>query len=679
MPPRERSQPSQPLVQSVTPGSTVSAHNDIVERSVSIVATEAPVAVEQPDLISQPSQSLESRRGSIEPPHTFVEGHHVGPNAGVSFLYWNRHEDQGKSRAQSEAGDLLTSTAPLTTYGDLANDLIPDGPSKQLTVGRIDILLETYFRFATPTYRYMHQASLEQWAKSYTEGRRLSVTQESCVLLACAQSLLYTRSGDRYTAGWDEDVKTSKSLCEKAKALLDRETGQPSVISVQARLALCLYLLGTFRMNECRYSFSFTATIVTSLGLHRRQSSHSSRLTLLDKETRRRTFWCVYVLDGYLSVMLGRPRLLRDEDIDQPYPQNISDADLVSSDVLEPTDLPLHGNLEAFIGHIDIAKLMGKNNDLLYPLNSLTQDVIVQRANQMLDALNDWVLTLPEFLKPRERTLTGARTFERQNTVLKLAHAHMRILATRRCLLADFSRLGKPALDIPFDQSSFRPIQECFHFTTVIIDAVTDLIGRGSLHQSFWFIQYITIVAISTLYVFRVQFGSHAMPGSFDTASVLQKAKKCQEYLSTLAPEGSQAKRHYQLLDRLRSKAEQPRGHAKARQTDTSGTTNQKGRVQPQDTMLATQSDPNPKRVWQSIPDTQADGPAEVSFLSNNEFQGECTSSQSAGQDSSIFDAQFTPMSEFDYNFQSAFNLGWESLDTIGFLSNDGGYHFESF
>lgn len=51
--------------------------------------------------------------------------------------------------------------------------------------------------------------------------------------------------------------------------------------------------------------------------------------------------------------MKGRPRIFRDEDIDQEYPINIDDPDMVDTD----TDidivslLPLRGHLEASINH----------------------------------------------------------------------------------------------------------------------------------------------------------------------------------------------------------------------------------------------------------------------------------------------------------------------------------------
>jgi hypothetical protein len=49
----------------------------------------------------------------------------------------------------------------------------------------------------------------------------------------------------------------------------------------------------------------------------------------IEVECRRRTFWCAYTLDVHLSVVLGRPQLFHDEDIDTEYPADIEDERLV--------------------------------------------------------------------------------------------------------------------------------------------------------------------------------------------------------------------------------------------------------------------------------------------------------------------------------------------------------------
>jgi hypothetical protein len=150
--------------------------------------------------------------------------------------------------------------------------------------------------------------------------------------------------------------------------LIDKEPGPPQLESVQARLALCLYLLSTSRINECWYTFGITTFIVMALGLHRKRPAHSPVVGLIESECQKRAFWSAYILDRYLSVMKGRPRIFRDEDIDQEYPANVSDSDMVFTDPAMLNLLPTHGLLETTINH---AKSVDASQNLYGP-RSLT-------------------------------------------------------------------------------------------------------------------------------------------------------------------------------------------------------------------------------------------------------------------------------------------------------------------
>jgi hypothetical protein len=579
-----------------------------------------------------------SRGASLEA--TFTEGQHISATAGVSFLYHTL------GRGEVAEGESALPPAPLTCHGDIGYaQVLPDLPNP--TSDEADTLVELYFRFAVPTYRFLHRPTLEMWASSVVAGRRLSAPETACVFLAMSQALLFTRRGDRYGAGGDQDFVRSQQYFQKAKILLAQEPGPPSLASVQARLAMCLYLLSTFRFNECRYCFSLACTILTSIGLHRRTPA-TAKLDPLNVESRKRTFWCAYVLDGYLSVMLGRPRILRDEDIDQPYPRNIDDQDLLSAESFE--DLPLHGCLEAFIAHGELAKLMGRNSDLLYPLRSLTDDELFDRTSEMLQAITAWTDSLPDFLKPRNKTLAGQRTFERQNTVLKLGHSHLRILITRRCLLADFSRLGRRNPTV-LDERARNPLQVCADAIATILNATDDLFQRDALYQSFWFTQYVALVAISTLYVFSIQSTRANIPEDVfpDIKTVLEKAKICQRRLTELAPEGSQTRRHFRLLDRLRQRAE--RNASRGQEAGTSdpytfaNTMSTEQRVAsggPASHFGVTLSDPQRSDMSDVVPGTF------------------CTDIRAGVLD------PFTPADD-EYIFPDLLGWGWEGLDTVGF------------
>ena len=104
---------------------------------------------------------------------------------------------------------------------------------------------------------------------------------------------------------------------QAAEHQLHAETGEIRLMSVQAQLCQCFYLLGKSRINHCWSLFGTTAHLVLALGIHRkRRREASGNYDLIDIECRKRVFWCAYTLDTYRSAALGRPMTFHD-NIDQ--------------------------------------------------------------------------------------------------------------------------------------------------------------------------------------------------------------------------------------------------------------------------------------------------------------------------------------------------------------------------
>lgn len=608
-------------------------------------------------------------RGVDGSDQTFSPEHHVEPASGVSLLYLSQPADDNV--------DPIPSSG-LTTYGDYVPEASHETPElPPLSEHVLNELLEQYFRFAMPTYRCLHQPSVVQWA--FEIGRNdanLNIPKTACVFLACAQALLFSEQGSQYSKEPGANTRRSQQLYEKSKQLLSKEPGPAQLASVQARIAMCLYLLSTYRLNECRYTFGDAVTILASLGLQKKAST-PDRLGLIEVESRRRTFWCAYVLDGYLSVMLGRPRLLRDQDIDQDYPRNFYDQDMTFDGTAD--NLPLHGNLEAFIAHVNLAKLMGLNNDSLYPLADLTEDQILTRTSNMITVLHEWKTSLPSFLLPREKTLAGEKTFERQNTVLKLACAHLTILATRRCLVNHFSN-GNRDQQLQNESQTSQAKKECTISISVILTVAKDLLERDTLYQAFWFTQYIAIVAISTLYVLLLQ--QFRNPPNFeavhastiDAEALFKGAKAVQMSLAVLAPEKSQVGRHFKLLERLRLRVEEQMTKHKA---SIRGSAMVSTHVVHKDAQWSTE-------LAKSVPSSE-NRPLQLPANPNNELSNpgltmiepmpRLTGTVEADANENVVapaDILPSPTSEFDLTFESMMNWGWDNLDALGFEWTDG-------
>lgn len=119
-----------------------------------------------------------------------------------------------------------------------------------------------------------------------------------------------------------------------AEHQLTKERGSIRLTSVQARLTQCYYLLTQSRINHCWSLFGTVSSLALAIGLNRNRRPDATRgLSLVESECRRRTFWCAYTLDAYLSVALGRPRSFHDEDIDTGFPACVDDDELAADHI----------------------------------------------------------------------------------------------------------------------------------------------------------------------------------------------------------------------------------------------------------------------------------------------------------------------------------------------------------
>lgn len=150
-----------------------------------------------------------------------------------------------------------------------------------------------------------------------------------------------------------ESFPRSELYFSVAQQYLQSETGAPKLESVQARLIECLYLLSSSRANVAYSKFGMLMSMAITLGLHRRKRRGGSRdeMELIEHECRKRAFWAVYMLDRYLSVMGGRPRLLQDEDMDQDFPERVNDDEDLTSDGIRDRSGPFDSVMDAPIAH----------------------------------------------------------------------------------------------------------------------------------------------------------------------------------------------------------------------------------------------------------------------------------------------------------------------------------------
>jgi hypothetical protein len=136
-----------------------------------------------------------------------------------------------------------------------------------------------------------------------------------------------------------------------AENQLKNETGDVCLATIQARLLQCHFLLSRSRVNQTCSILATMTNFIFVLGIHRRHRPTESD-DLVHIECSKRTLWQTYVVDKYIASSLGRPALLRDEDIDQDLPMMINDDNLSPTSLITTTTSKMRNVMEAGVYHI---------------------------------------------------------------------------------------------------------------------------------------------------------------------------------------------------------------------------------------------------------------------------------------------------------------------------------------
>jgi hypothetical protein len=369
-------------------------------------------------------------------------------------------------------------------------DTSPSIPSE--TQG--NVFVNRYFDFAMATYRFLHQPTVLGWHETLQEDERnktktLPPIQRAILLLVFATGTLYNVD-DTHTVLPDSDAPDGLRLAgeryyQAAQKIIASETGSVQLESVQARLASTLYLLNTSRLNQAWYLFGTTSQLIIALGLHRKTSHLQSDYII--SECRKRSFWAAYTLDGYFSVMLGRPPFLNDDYSDQDYPLALNDSDITKATVSKKSK-GIDCLITASILHAKLARIVRQASKDQYLLRQFSEEQQIRTAANLNEEIAKWQEELPIFLSGAINPASLIPVFRRQVTVLRMGCAHAIMLVNRPLMLS------RRALPI-----SIKPhVEECLSAAKQVLELVLDFVADNHMFQGFWKTQVSWILTLSS-------------------------------------------------------------------------------------------------------------------------------------------------------------------------------------
>ena len=518
---------------------------------------------------SAASPSKESARHSEEPnPVLDVPGQYCGPASAHSFLgraVQNFSHNHASQPSISTAPELETSSSPAVSIFSYGDRRVPDVDRTRFHWPNASVardLVRRYFDFAAPTYRVLHQATVDGWIDDIYHpsslSNPLSAATQTTLLMVFASALMFRedpngRIRDANEDGW----RHSELYFTMAESSLVHEVGMPTLGSVQARFLMVLYLLSSSRANQAWFTFGTVVQLVMGLGLHRHRplAESCSMQERIAKECEKRVLWCAYTLDKYLSLILGRPRLLQDEDIDQDLPATVNDDDLQQEQ--QPTITTTHNPvnkdcvMNAPVLHAFLARILARAAKEQYAIQSIPDAQQMQAIESLSEAIDAWHAQLPPILSGAVQPSSLIPLFRRQLTVLQLARFHAIIFVTRPLLLRNY------ATNLPGCEDSYR------HYLTTCVVAARDtvtlilsFVRYEQLFQAFWYSQYIAFNALSALYIYLIQMKRGRIPpctGQDPHESTLYElAETTQHHLAQATVRNAPSWRYSAILQGLR-------------------------------------------------------------------------------------------------------------------------------
>ena len=195
------------------------------------------------------------------------------------------------------------------------------------------------------------------------------------------------------------------------------------ILSLQAVLFIILYLQLSGELSQCHFYIGVATRSAQRLGLHRSLSEividneTSNRLNPVEIETRKRIFWAIYKLDTAISLQLGLPTAIRDEDIVQEHLAEVDDKQITEHGIHATEGTGASGP-SAANAHTNLVEIVRKIVKFVHPIrvgtNSGPSNLAVaysvdethlrtarnQKVTSLKDELQRWHDSLPSELRP---------------------------------------------------------------------------------------------------------------------------------------------------------------------------------------------------------------------------------------------------------------------------------------
>lgn len=175
---------------------------------------------------------------------------------------------------------------------------------------------------------------------------------------------------------------------------------------IQAIILMAIFLQSSTKMSTCYSYVGIALCAAVRMGLHRTMNLN---LNPIEREVRKRVFWVIRKMDTYVTALLGLPKGIADEDIDQEMPLEIDDEYITETEIKEQPEGTV-SIMTVVNAHTRLLSIMAKVVKAIYPLKQGCASgngmyaVSFATIREIENDLQKWSEALPTGLAPSDNS-----------------------------------------------------------------------------------------------------------------------------------------------------------------------------------------------------------------------------------------------------------------------------------
>ncbi|KAI9281690.1 fungal-specific transcription factor domain-containing protein [Umbelopsis sp. AD052] len=337
-----------------------------------------------------------------------------------------------KCECITNAKGRAQTTPPIMPPPDLANHLI-----------------DIYFKYCYPVLPVMHKGNFLEKLKNPEDP-------PAPILLNAIFAIASRLSSDpRVSEGGNHYGTAGTVFHKRAMEYLDDDLDRVNVETIQALLLLASHQYAVKKGNRSWITNGMAFRIAQSMGMNR--NCDHWNIPKIQREERKRAFWCCYIVDRMSSLSYGRQLALDDREIDVTFPSVEDDT----SDGSMPV-------LDYMCQYIKLCQIMSKILEEIYSVTiDHTKVSPVEKISKLHAMLHEWKVELPSSLQYEPQ-----HNLSRQIPHLAVCQMHMHYYNAVIVLHRPYIPISQPRIPYP-------SLQICISAAYSILNIAESLSNEG--------------------------------------------------------------------------------------------------------------------------------------------------------------------------------------------------------